>query len=104
MVTGASSGIGQRTARLLAAHGYRVFGTSCRERASEHGVEMFRLSVGSEESVARCVDAVHGQLGHLDVLVNNAGIMCEGFAEETTLDNYAPRVGWIQPEAQPRSR
>lgn len=86
LVTGASSGIGQRTARRLAADGYRVFGTSRRKRPSECGVEMHRLDVGSEDSVTGCIDAVHRRAGHLDVLVNNAGVMCEGFAEETAME------------------
>lgn len=83
LVTGASSGIGQATARLFAAHGARVFGTSRQQRPDGDGVEMLRLDVRSAESVQRCVDQVLTRAGHLDVLVNNAGVMHEGFAEET---------------------
>lgn len=84
LVTGASSGIGQATARLLAEQGARVFGTSRQERPDADGVEMLRLDVRSAESVQHCVGQVLGRAGHLDVLVNNAGVMHEGFAEETT--------------------
>lgn len=84
LITGASSGIGRATARLLAEDGFRVFGTSRSDRPDEHGVEMLRLDVRSDESVARCVNAVMERAGRIDVLVNNAGIMHEGFAEETT--------------------
>jgi NAD(P)-dependent dehydrogenase (short-subunit alcohol dehydrogenase family) len=83
LVTGASSGIGQATARLFAARGARVFGTSRREVPDGHGVEMLRLDVGSAESVERCVGEVLDRAGRVDVLVNNAGVMHEGFAEET---------------------
>ncbi|MQA95077.1 MAG: SDR family NAD(P)-dependent oxidoreductase [Streptosporangiales bacterium] len=52
----------------------------------ESGVEMLRLDVRSEESVAACVSAVLDRAGHIDVLVNNAGVMHQGFAEETGPD------------------
>lgn len=86
LVTGASSGIGQATARLFADNGFRVFGTSRRDCPSERGVQMLRLDVRSAESVARCVQDVSEQAGGVDVLINNAGIMHEGFAEETTIE------------------
>ncbi len=85
LVTGASSGIGQVTARLLAERGFRVFGTSRGDRADEHGVEMLRLDVRSDESVNACVAEVLQRAGRIDVLVNNAGVMHEGFAEETSM-------------------
>ncbi|HZE32446.1 MAG TPA: SDR family NAD(P)-dependent oxidoreductase, partial [Actinoallomurus sp.] len=83
LVTGASSGIGQATARLFAERGYHVFGTSRQQRADEHGVRMLRLDVRSGESVQRCVRDVLDHQGGIDVLINNAGVMHEGFAEET---------------------
>lgn len=89
LVTGASSGIGQATVRRLATVGYRVFGTSRRSRANEDGVEMLDLDVRSDESTATCVQDVLGRAGHIDVLVNNAGVLHEGFAEETTLEEAA---------------
>ncbi|MGP4022584.1 SDR family NAD(P)-dependent oxidoreductase [Actinomadura sp. 3N407] len=87
LITGASSGIGRATAQLFAENGFRVFGTSRRDRPDEHGVEMLRLDVRSDESVAHCVNQVLDRAGRIDVLVNNAGIMHEGFAEETTLQD-----------------
>lgn len=85
LITGASSGIGKVTARLLAENGFRVFGTSRHDRPDEHGVEMLRMDVRSDESVARCVSHVMSTAGRIDVLVNNAGAVHEGFAEETTM-------------------
>ncbi|GAA1847477.1 SDR family NAD(P)-dependent oxidoreductase [Actinomadura bangladeshensis] len=83
LVTGASSGIGRATALLFAERGARVFGTSRRDRPDEAGVRMLRLDVRSDESVRACVGEVTAQAGGIDVLVNNAGVMHEGFAEET---------------------
>jgi NAD(P)-dependent dehydrogenase (short-subunit alcohol dehydrogenase family) len=85
LITGASSGIGRVTARLFATRGYRVFGTSRRIYPADRGVEMLRLDVRSEESVAECVSEVVKRAGGLDVLVNNAGVEYLGIAEETTI-------------------
>lgn len=87
LITGASSGIGKATARLFAEEGFRVFGTSRRERSDEQGLTMLTLDVRDDESVHRCVDEVLERAGQIDVLVNNAGILHVGFAEETTLDD-----------------
>lgn len=83
LITGASSGVGQSTARLLAQRGYTVFGTS-RNSAVESvsGVEMLPLDVRADESVEACVEAVHRRCGHLDVLINNAGYELAGALEE----------------------
>lgn len=88
LVTGASSGVGQATARLLAQSGYRVFGTSRNPATSTDtpGVTMVPLDVRSDESVGACLNAVVDQAGRLDVLVNNAGYEQAGALEELTLD------------------
>lgn len=85
LVTGASSGIGRAIALLLAENGFRVFGTSRSDRPDDPGVEMLRMDVRFDESVADCVQEVISRVGPIDVLVNNAGAVHEGFAEETTM-------------------
>jgi NAD(P)-dependent dehydrogenase (short-subunit alcohol dehydrogenase family) len=85
LVTGASSGIGEATAELFADQGARVFGTSRSERPDKSGVQMLELDVCSTRSVQDCVARVLAEAGRIDVLVNNVGVMHEGFAEETTL-------------------
>jgi NAD(P)-dependent dehydrogenase (short-subunit alcohol dehydrogenase family) len=88
LITGASSGVGQTTARLLSQKGYRVFGTS-RNPASVQAipsVEMVPLDVRSDDSVAACVKTVANETGRIDVLVNNAAYELSGAIEETSID------------------
>ena len=93
LITGASSGIGKATARLFAEEGFRVFGTHLPGDAGGSGpadltdVEMLELDVRSDDSVKCCVDEVLRHTGDIDVLVNNAGVMHIGFAEETSLED-----------------
>jgi short-subunit dehydrogenase len=87
LVTGASSGIGQATARLLAERGFTVFGTARKpEGAKSQGITMVALDVRSDDSVRGCVQQVVGNAGRLDVLVNNAGYSITGAAEETSVE------------------
>ncbi len=76
VVTGASSGIGEATARLLAAHGYAtVLGARRTERLARLAGELGPLSraahldVSDPDSVARFCEGIE----RCDVLVNNAG-------------------------------
>jgi 2-hydroxycyclohexanecarboxyl-CoA dehydrogenase len=78
LVTGGASGIGAATARRLAAEGARVaIGDVDEEggRAVASEIDGFaaRLDVTDVESARAAVAAVEGELGPVDVLVNNAG-------------------------------
>lgn len=85
LVTGASSGIGEATARELAAAGATVvIGARRVERLqalkqeieAAGGAAMAReLDVTSRESVRAFVEAAQAEFGRVDVIVNNAGVM-----------------------------
>jgi NAD(P)-dependent dehydrogenase (short-subunit alcohol dehydrogenase family) len=84
LITGASSGVGQCTARLLSQRGDKVFGTSRHPADAGRipGVEMLSLDVRSDVSVRACIDDVVNRAGGLDVLLNNAGYELAGALEE----------------------
>jgi NAD(P)-dependent dehydrogenase (short-subunit alcohol dehydrogenase family) len=88
LITGASSGVGQSTARLLSQRGYKVFGTSRHPARAEliPGVEMLPLDVRADDSVRACVEAITRRGDRLDVLINNAGYELAGALEETSLE------------------
>ena len=85
VITGASSGIGEATARLLAERGAKVvLGARRTERLavsaeginSAGGHAQFRaLDVTDQQDVQRFVDFAVEHYGRVDVLVNNAGVM-----------------------------
>jgi len=79
VVTGASAGIGSATVRALASDGYDVVaGARRKERLTEvcDGISATAvvLDVTDPQSVVRFVQAVSERYGHVDVLVNNAGV------------------------------
>jgi NAD(P)-dependent dehydrogenase (short-subunit alcohol dehydrogenase family) len=92
LVTGCSTGIGRATTVRAAGAGWRVVATM-REPAVdddllEAGVDVVRLDVTDEASVARCIQDVRDRYGRLDALVNNAGISnFDPTMEMSDLDN-----------------
>ena len=88
IVTGASSGIGEATAELLAQAGYTVYGTSRKgASAGRRGFEMLALDVTSDESVAALVAEVLRRHGRIDLLVNNAGFgVAPAAAQESSME------------------
>ncbi len=80
LVTGASSGMGAATARMLAARGARVV-TAQRRRAGYEDVEVDLMDAAAPERVI-------ARLDRLDILINCAGMMLEGTVEETSIEEW----------------
>jgi len=73
IVTGASSGFGRSTARMLAEAGVRVAGGARRVERLETEIAL-PLDVTDADSCARFVADAVERLGAIDILVNNAGL------------------------------
>ena len=84
LVTGANRSIGYEIARRLATEGYRVWlgsrdvgrGEDAARTLRDQGldVHVLQLDVTNDDSVASAITELSRQTGHLDALVNNAGI------------------------------
>ncbi|MDO4196406.1 MAG: oxidoreductase [Prevotellaceae bacterium] len=91
LITGASSGIGYETARMLAEKGYKVYGAARRaermEPLRQYGVIPIVLDVTSGDSAKAAVDCILHKEGRIDILVNNAGYGELGPIETTDIEN-----------------
>ncbi|WIB12279.1 SDR family NAD(P)-dependent oxidoreductase [Curtobacterium sp. MCPF17_052] len=87
LITGGNKGLGRETARRLVGAGHTVWigardADRGREAAEALGASFVQLDVTDDTSVASAVATVRDQAGHLDVLVNNAGILGDVTAPE----------------------
>src|ERR687890_1096866 len=102
LVTGASSGIGAATATALAAEGAAValaarrtdrmeeLAAGIRERGGTALV--LEADIGEEPQATAAVERTVRELGRLDTLVNNAGVMLLGPAEDAPLEEWQRMV------------
>ncbi len=82
VITGASSGIGEATARALAADGHRVELLARRADRIQaladelgNGAIAIEADVTDRDSIVTAAERVQQELGGADILVNNAGVM-----------------------------
>lgn len=75
LVTGAARGIGAEVADALARAGHQVVGCDLGEVTSRDGVTMRTCDVSDPHAVEEMVSGIEDQHGHIEVLVNNAGIL-----------------------------
>src|SRR2546428_3992992 len=95
IVTGASSGIGEATARALVKEGARVVLSARSEEKlqalqKELGKDSAAIAcdVRSEQSVRQLVKSAAEKFGGLDILVNSAGLGHHIAVAETTLEQW----------------
>jgi 3-oxoacyl-[acyl-carrier protein] reductase len=98
LVTGATEGIGRATALALGRAGYRV--GICSRAGDKVEVTLGELraqgvtsagvaaDVADPDQVGHLVERVRGELGEIDVLVNNAGVLIARPFEELTLEDW----------------
>ena len=96
-ITGASSGFGRLLAEYLLKQGASVVATARQVSHLEDlskrypgNVTILPLDVTSESSIDSAVADAIGHVGHIDVLVNNAGYGVCGAVEEVSQDEYQP--------------
>ncbi len=89
LITGASSGMGYETARILTVQGHRVYGAARRVQKiaelSQYGVQALPLDITDEASIVACVKAIISREGRIDVLINNAGYGYFGAIEDVPM-------------------
>lgn len=99
LVTGcAKGGIGYEYCKAFAEKNCHVFASDISTRMQDmldlnsHNIETLELDVCSDRSVTSAVDTVISKCGHIDVLINNAGIGSTGPLAELPLDTI--RKAW----------
>lgn len=99
IVTGAATGLGKAMATALAQAGSNIViadinqqqaDETAKELRQEEGIEAIavQMDVTKEEQVEEMVKKVTNHFGKIDILFNNAGIVINEKAEETSLENW----------------
>ena len=98
IVTGASGGLGEHFARLLASEGAAVALTARRlDRVEAIAADLVRegrramalqLDVARAETIAPVFAAVEAALGPISILVNNAGVSGEGLSLDLSIEDF----------------
>src|SRR5450755_1014935 len=98
LITGTSTGIGLATALTLGRAGYNVYATmrnpsrspELAERTAQEKlpIKISVMDVDSDSSVKTAIANIQKDAGHIDVLINNAGVERSGSIEELPLADF----------------
>ena len=99
IVTGASSGIGADTARRLSAAGARVMLVARRldrlealaDEIGETAIPV-ALDLGTPDAAQEMLDSALSRMGHVDILINNAGILRTSHVDDFDLAELEPMI------------
>lgn len=90
LITGASSGMGKETAKVLSRDGHTVYAAARRmdqmKDLQEMGIIPMQMDITSESDVQKVVDTIITREGKIDVLWNNAGYGLYGSVEDVPMD------------------
>lgn len=94
LITGANKGIGFEVARQLVGRGFQVVLVARRRDAGRQAVaeladgqaQFLEIDIASPASITRAAKQLAALIDHLDVLVNNAGILEDGKATAPDVD------------------
>ena len=102
VITGANTGIGFATAEKFIQQGHHVI-LACRnlekaetaaQKLEQHGkgkVEVIQLDLNSLQNVKTVAEDLNSKLAHIDILINNAGLMTTDL--QTTAEGYEQQFG-----------
>ena len=95
LVTGAASGLGKADAERLVAEGARVLltdvdtaGGEAAAKALGDAAHFVAHDVADDDSWRNAIETAHDRFGPLDVLVNNAGVLCLASVEDTSVEEW----------------
>ena len=81
LITGISSGFGEKTAELLARNGHVVYGTVRKKEGSKPNIQVLLMDLLDSVSITNAVQTIIDKEGKIDVLINNAGMHTGGSVE-----------------------
>jgi len=92
LISGVSSGFGQRMAIRMVERGHVVYGTVRKPCVVDDRVRVLTMDLMDKKSVVDAVSAVINQEGRIDVLINNAGTHLGGPIEEAPVELFSRQL------------